>query len=89
VSCNRDKVNIPQELVGMGIENDCAAVVEAFEVDELLENVGLFAFVDFSNVSELAMRCKKLVGSLFVSSIVFSLFALDVFLKESKRNIGM
>jgi hypothetical protein len=75
----------------MGIENECAAVVEALDVDVLLDNVGLFVLVDLSKVSELAIRCRKLVGGslLFVSSGVFSLLALGVFLKESKRNIGI
>lgn len=70
--------------MGIGIENDCAVVVEA--LDALLDSVGLFVPVDLSKVSELAIRCKKLVGCsvLFVLTEVFSLF---IFLKESKRNI--
>lgn len=86
---------MPQELVGIGIENDAVFILLLVEedaedeIETLLE--GLLMSGERVIVSELAILCRKLVGGdgeldngsvwLFAGS-----FALG-FLKESKRNI--
>lgn len=98
VSCRRDRANIPQELVGIGIENDVvfALLLVEDETDDEVEALlvmlaGLLINGERVMVSELAIRCRKLVGGdgeLDSGSVwpFAGSFALG-FLKVSKRNM--
>lgn len=103
VSCKRDRASMPHELVGIGIENDVVfallllVVVVVDEADdEVVEALLVMLEGRLINgervmASELAIRCRKLVGGdgeLDSGSVwpFAGSFALG-FLKVSKRNM--